>query len=308
MPVKHAKKRLRTDNNSRSHVQPLGSVVTQLDDAEKDEEERHLESVLFGKPFISSTNGGLVSDEDEHEGEQDIEYDAGGREFENLLDSDVSGITCRVQSYDANVIKLFVLDAPVTATTAVDVNSDAIERDEDFDNVQSDNEQQQLEIPLQRNAAKGKTPAWTDPDDANLQISLSSNRRLRKLRDAAADDLVGGRDYERRLRRQYEKINPTPEWASVARKKLKLKRRRSSPSSTDEEDLFTSTDGILAGKITGKAPTLSSGTISIERLRDANISAKAEGDVNAVQFHPSTDVPILFTASADRRLRLFNVS
>ena len=45
-----------------------------------------------------------------------------------------------------------------------------------------------------------------------------------KLREASsdADDAVGGREYERRLRGQYEKINPTPRWASAACRKLHL--------------------------------------------------------------------------------------
>ena len=155
-----------------------------------------------------------------------------------------------------------------------------------------------------------KGPAWVDPDDLDVQVSLASNKRLRKLRDTVAEDEIGGRDYEGRLRRQFEKLNPTPQWASDARKKrptVKQKRSVSPSSSVSEEDLdlFTSTGGILEGKQRSKA--LSPKTINIERLRDANLSARAEGELRAVQFHPSPQVPMLLTASADRRLRLFNV-
>jgi len=154
-------------------------------------------------------------------------------------------------------------------------------------------------------------PAWVDPDDVDVQVSLASNKRLRKLRDTAAEDEIGGRDYERRLRRQFEKLNPTPQWASDTRKKRStVKRRRSvSPSSSlseEELDLLTSTGGILEGK-QRRSKTLSPKTINIERLRDANLSARSEGELKAVQFHPSPQVPMLLTASTDRRLRLFNV-
>ena len=163
---------------------------------------------------------------------------------------------------------------------------------------------------LKPNSQK-KGPAWVDPDDLNVQVSLASNKRLRKLRDTAAEDEIGGRDYERRLRRQFEKLNPTPKWASDARKKRStVKRRRSvSPSSSvsaEDFDLLTSTGGILKGK-ERKSKTLSPKTINIERLRDANLSARAEGELRTVQFHPSPQVPMLLAASADRRLRLFNV-
>ena len=156
-----------------------------------------------------------------------------------------------------------------------------------------------------------KGPAWVDPDDLDVQVSLASDKRLRKLRDTAAEDEIGGRDYERRLRRQFEKLNPTPQWASDARKKRStVKRRRSaSPSSSVSEedlDLLTSTGGILEGK-QRRSKTLSPKTINIERLRDANLSARAEGELRTVQFHPSPQISMLLTASADRRLRLFNV-
>ena len=164
---------------------------------------------------------------------------------------------------------------------------------------------------------KGRNaPAWTDPDDSTLQVSLVSDNRLRKLRDVASEDTVGGREYESRLRRQFEKINPTPGWASSARKKLhprKAKRRRSSASSGsslgDEEenihDLLYSTGGIL-GSVEKPGP-LPQGTLAIERLRDANQAAQSEGGIKALQFHPSPQIPVLVTASADRRVRLFNV-
>jgi len=92
-----------------------------------------------------------------------------------------------------------------------------------------------------------KGPAWVDPDDLDVQVSLASDKRLRKLRDTAAEDEIGGRDYERRLRRQFEKLNPTPQWASDARKKRTIaKRRRSVSPSVSEEDLdfLTPTGGI----------------------------------------------------------------
>ena len=158
-----------------------------------------------------------------------------------------------------------------------------------------------------------KAPAWVDPDDTNIQVSLASHTRLRKLRDAPAEDTVGGREYERRLRRQYEQINPTPEWASKARKKLHPKRGRPTSGSELEDededediipDLLASTGGISAGK---KPNVLTPGIISVDRLRDANQAAPAEGGIKSVQFHPSPQTPVLLTASADRRLRLFRV-
>ena len=69
--------------------------------------------------------------------------------------------------------------------------------------------------------------------------------------------------------------------------------------------LLTRTDGILRES---RGRLLEKGVLGIERLRDANISAQAEGEIKALAFHPLPRVPVLMTASTDRRVRLFTVS
>ena len=124
--------------------------------------------------------------------------------------------------------------------------------------------------------------------------------RLRKLLEGPEENSVGGREYERRLRKHYEKINPTPEWASNARKKAAKRKRRTGSSSGEEEEefvyLLSSTNGLLVDSNSTKRPRLlplPHGTLSIERLRDANQGAPSEGEIKAVRFHSSPNVPVL---------------
>lgn len=176
-------------------------------------------------------------------------------------------------------------------------------------------------------AKSRKPPAWTDPSDSPLVVSLESSR-LRKLRDAPTETTLSGREYETRLRRQYERINPQPAWAVKARTG-KGKRRRDGADegnyenmeTEDEEDdgehavediqdLLSSTTGILApSRKLRTTATIPSGTLEIERLRDANQAAQASGcgEVKFITFHPSDKIPVLCVGSADRRIRLFNV-
>ena len=153
-----------------------------------------------------------------------------------------------------------------------------------------------------------KAPAWTDPDDSTLEVSLASSARLRKLRDAPEEDAVKGPEYERRLRRQFVKMNPTPDWATASRRK---RRRKESDADADTDVLKQDIDALLtsSGGILGRKSRtrLDPGVLSIERLRDANQAAPAEGEVTASQFHPSPQVSMLLVASSDRRIRLFNV-
>ncbi|KZT24383.1 WD40 repeat-like protein [Neolentinus lepideus HHB14362 ss-1] len=307
---KHARKRQRTGKPQNEEVQPLGSVISVLDDSSKDDEERRLESMLFGTQYVpskrSEKNVLAVSDEED----EDLQIDVGGRELGHLLDTDLFFVDDAAPS---------ALEPPVPdgaeedEETSEAFSAGSSSEDESSSEGQEEDggapSEAQPPTPEQTAFHKSrKAPAWTDPDDQQIQVSLASDKRLRKLRDAPSEDLVGGREYERRLRRQFEKINPTPEWAIKARRKAK--RRRTSVSGDESEnevveDLLTSTNGILsAGK---KSRGLPQGTLAIERLRDANITAKAEGEVKTVQFHPSPRIPIMLTASTDRRLRLFNI-
>lgn len=162
------------------------------------------------------------------------------------------------------------------------------------------------------NPKSRKTPAWTDPDDSILEVSLASSARLRKLRDAPEEDAVKGPEYERRLRRQFVKMNPTPEWVTAVRRKRRRKESDVDAHAGVDADVFTQDlDALLtsSGGILGRKSRtrLDSGVLAIERLRDANQAAPAEGEVTASRFHPSPQVSMLLVASTDRRIRLFNV-
>lgn len=93
MGKKRSQKRQKTENAADT-LQPLGSKAALLDDSAKDDEERRLESALFGVPYVPGRKKDehvlLLSDneDDEH---NDL---AGGNELQALMDSDVSHYRC----------------------------------------------------------------------------------------------------------------------------------------------------------------------------------------------------------------------
>jgi len=136
----------------------------------------------------------------------------------------------------------------------------------------------------------GENPAWEDSDDERLVVSLASVPQLRKLRETVDDDMVNGKEYARRLRNQYERLYPTPEWAIHATGKAKRKRRHTmeddesdegsaSDMDIDEEDLSTLPiakllkDADILSR-TSRGPTkrrkLQAGTVDIQRLKDVS--------------------------------------
>ncbi|KAH7103144.1 WD40 repeat-like protein [Auriculariales sp. MPI-PUGE-AT-0066] len=149
-------------------------------------------------------------------------------------------------------------------------------------------------------APRRKKAAWVDEDDDTLRVALKDQKRLRKLREDVDEDLVEGATYERRLRKQYEKLNPTPSWLSKARERTKT----GSQDGDEITDLLAQSGGLLSH---AKSKTLPSGVLDISRLRDANISAPATGTVHSVLFHPSPTVPVLLSTSGDKRIRLYTI-
>ncbi len=97
----------------------------------------------------------------------------------------------------------------------------------------------------QEASLRGQAAVWVDSDDERTVVSLASNPRLRKLRLTESEDLVNGREYIKRLRRQFEQLYPVPEWAnpSSARKSSQRKRRRS-PKASYSSDEAVSSDGM----------------------------------------------------------------
>ena len=53
-----------------------------------------------------------------------------------------------------------------------------------------------------RSLPKAEESLWHDPADDVLRVSLCDNKRLRKLRKTAQEDVVHGAEYEQRLRQQ----------------------------------------------------------------------------------------------------------
>ena len=144
---------------------------------------------------------------------------------------------------------------------------------------------------------------WTDPSEVQptaLVSLLSGPTRLRKLRHGVDEDIITGKDYETRLRAQFERVNPEPAWAKKARGS-KEKNETWDESEDDQTEIKPKKRGAVV---------IPSGTLSIERVRDANQSAQnsGSGEVRVLAFHPKPDVPVLSVATADRRVRLFNVS
>lgn len=239
------------DSDAESVDFKLDSKLQQKPVLPKDAEEEELERMIFGdsEGFRQGLeNFSLDRTTGTYGGESD-ESGAEGADYDDVADQD-----------------LFMFDSGPMAAPAGSV---AVKKSDETDD------------------EDGK-PAWEDSDDERLVVSLASVPQLRKLRETADDDMVDGREYSRRLRRQYERLYPTPGWAKHATGKANKKRRRTmdddesgdesaSDMDVDDEDLSTQPlarllkdADILSRTSRGNAKRrkLQAGTIDIQRLKD----------------------------------------
>ncbi|GAB1310465.1 U3 snoRNP protein [Madurella fahalii] len=170
-------------------------------------------------------------------------------------------------------------------------------------------------------------PAWEDSDDERLTVSLAGATRLRKLRNSEAEDVVTGTEYARRLRQQYLRLYPLPEWAKDATASNKRRRRRRSSAASQDgsasgSDMEIDSDGESvdaplpldnflrdANSFTGtpanarKRRKLRPETLDIQRTRDIPDTHKAA--VSSLSFHPRH--PILLSASTSSVMYLHHI-
>jgi U3 small nucleolar RNA-associated protein 18 len=156
-------------------------------------------------------------------------------------------------------------------------------------------------------------PAWIDSDDERITVSLASNPRLRKLRITADEDSINGKEYTKRLRRQFERLYPVPEWAdhSTSQNSSSRKKRRklsnesytSSSSSSDDDmtddlsaqplaKLLQSTTPLTTTASTTTRRKLRPEVIDIQRLKD--IPDTQPSTITSLSFHPT--LPILLSS------------
>lgn len=244
----------------------------------KDAEELYLEKLVFGDEAGFEANLRRIENLYDYSDEED--FDNGpSAEHENESDEAETGDAFYIDEAGDENIENF------TSADAMDVDS----------------KQQQND---------SEEAAWHDSDDDKATVALDLVRS-KGLRVATTETALSGASYVARLRSQYEKIYPRPEWA-VARGKSE-EPVRDTFAEAEEEDLLvgTNTDGlaaILKSTTTFTKSTtahLPPGRLAILRLKDANIARRARSGIHALAFHPLH--PLLLTGGFDRTLRIYHI-
>jgi len=195
-------------------------------------------------------------------------------------------------------------------------DSDAMDVDVDLnsDDSESDNE-----------SVSSFSDAWSDSDDENLAIDVTSVDRLKKLRNTEDERFITGSDYISRLKKQYNSTFKIPEWASH-------KYEEEIQENDDDDDNKNSNTPLFDKVGSSKRSVISSSSnplidflaanqtynitnasskllnpdhLNIDRLIDANIKKISKSGIQSLSFHPLQ--PLLLTGGYDRTLRIYHV-
>lgn len=166
-----------------------------------------------------------------------------------------------------------------------------------------------------------------DSDDEHLKVSLASAPRLRKLRRTEAEDVVNGREYAKRLRHQFELLNPRPDWAQHALQTPARKKRKVSEDARPDADdlsggdmaadedvpsvaplskLLQTAESLVrsSGPGAGKKRKLSPEVVDIQRTKD--IAGTQPSGITSLSFHPQ--LPLLLSSGPSSTLYLHHIS
>ena len=194
-------------------------------------------------------------------------------------------------SLELNVVQLFFLDSTPSAANVPDFS-------------------------LQSNLHHDKTSpdhdndaAWVDSDDERNVISLASNLRLRKLRTTESEDLVNGKEYSKRLRCQFERLHPVPDWASasIAKKAVSRKRRKLSNASESSETNILTDDMSVGSDDLSTQPLvkLLQNTDSLTQLTSTSSATREKLRPEIIDICRTKDVGAAQPASLPLRLLFF---
>ncbi|XBW37670.1 hypothetical protein QEN19_003252 [Hanseniaspora menglaensis] len=184
--------------------------------------------------------------------------------------------------------------------------------DEDVE--MDDDEQVEDGEEFESTAESEVSDAWEDSDDEKVKINIYQNKRLRKLKNNYDEKDLLGSDYVKRLRTQYEKIYPRPEWIDVEDSSESENEEDNSDHEAPENEVndYNALLKLLkqSNNYTKESNTatkiLPTDKLMIQRLKDANFKQVAKSGIQAISYHPKNSNLIL-TAGYDKSMRLYHI-
>jgi len=153
--------------------------------------------------------------------------------------------------------------------------------------------------------------AWCDEEDEKIQINLYSKNKLKKLKKDDENNIISGKDFQNRLREQFNKLNTKSEiyrWATGKKAEdnddsdsdCQLSKKKQSANRLDT--LVKTSKSILE-----TTESKDSNILKISQVQDLNKDAYHKSIISALEFSPIKE-NLAFTAGLDEKLKIFSVN
>ncbi len=253
----------------------------------KDEEELELEKLVFGdlEGFEANLKNidNLYEESDEYESNSELDDESDEDDLEKVQDD-----------------QLFFVDEGENDGDQMDVDNEDDDDEDDEDDDESSEE----------------SDAWKDSEDEEISISLLQSDKMKKLRKKETDSTISGKAYISRLRSQFEKIYPRPQWADATFEKDDDEDNEGSGDEEIQSDDEKTEQGDVKAlaKILQKTHSFQNNKnskllpptkLDITRLKDANQKHPSKAAIQSLSFHPTH--PLLLTGGYDRTIRIYHV-
>jgi len=147
--------------------------------------------------------------------------------------------------------------------------------------------------------------AWEDDDDADIHVNLKNTSKSRKLREDLSEQVVDGKEYSKRLREQFRKMNRNADWAELPSRKRARRNGEASDDEGEDEELALLRSSEPLTRRASEFRRLPPGRLQMTRLNDANQHAPSKSVVQSVDWHKQGQ--LMATAGYDKALRIFKV-
>jgi U3 small nucleolar RNA-associated protein 18 len=166
---------------------------------------------------------------------------------------------------------------------------------------------------------------WADADDETHSVSLASVNRFRKVRTTEDEDVVSGKEFNRRMRKQFKSINQDAAWAELPADAAAAAAAAEAGAATGAE-AADATDAASAAALTrsllstsaalthntrrgldakDELASLPQGRLALTRITDANQAAPNASVTSSARFHANGE--LFLTGGLDGMLRLFHI-
>ncbi len=164
-----------------------------------------------------------------------------------------------------------------------------------------------LDEPSPENNTEEKADAWVDDDEDDLRVDVTvkTNKRLRKLRRTQEEKVLTGRDLQNRLRDRFVNSHVLQDWARSRKEEGRYQDIDGVDKDNTVENLLSNAEPLVPQGRFKKTALLQPRRLDIVRLKDANHRDPCQSVVHAVSFHPSGE--LLLTGGLDKALRIFRI-